>query len=1149
MTISSRSPYALASLVLLVAEACLAFLLAEPAAGQTPIGIYGDVQGNTCSLADPSPGFINAYIVVHPGLTGVSGVQFAAPKPACFSATYLGDATVAGTLVSGSSQTGVSVALTQCSTSPVHILTIQYYGFGTTAACCAYPVTGPVEVLDCSYAPTPAVGVVSTINPDASCACSGNSPPWPPDSPQPVDGEPAAAVTPALAWSATDFDGNISQFDLYLGSTPSPPLLVAGLTQPEYTAGPLLPFTQHFWRVVARDTHGLESSSPVWTFTTRAVNTPPAVPGWPAPADGSVDQPVGDLVVWRCSDIDGDTLRYDVYFGTSSPPPLVVDNDPTEGYFPGTLAFSTTYYWRVVARDTHGAEVSGPEWSFVTRPANFPPTVPAGASPWNGATNQPRVITLKWSSADADGHAITYDVYFGDSAPPPQVAADWPTRGYPVDTLQFDEQYYWKVVARDELGAETPGPEWTFTVKANSPPQTPATPTPANNSSNRPINQQLAWLCSDEDGHAIVYDIYFGAVSPPPLVAPDVAARAWLPGTLEHLTAYYWKVVARDELGAESEGPVWRFTTAPVSQPPGAPSLPNPANNSTGRPLVQLLGWQCVDPDGDPVKYDVYFGAASPPALLATNVATKSLLPDTLLYATKYYWRILARDVWGVEQTGPEWNFTTRPENYPPTTPSQPYPSNGAVDVSVLAGLSWHSSDGDGDALSYDVFFGDVQPPPQAAAGRTIDWYQPDTLQTGTRYYWRILARDSKGAETSGPEWNFTTRPNQPPTTPAAPFPHDGALAPLSPTLAWVSSDPEGKPVSFDVYFGAEFPLPLAASGLTAPVYLPGALDATTVYRWFVLAHDGETFAVGPIWSFTASLSGDANQDGVVSLADAACALRAFVQQDCAPVGMGFTDVDCSGETTPGDALCIHRNVEDGSCSFCAVTSSPARREGAAPVVATAGVWQVEDTLTISLKFDGIPQLHACGFSVAFSAGARLLDVVAGSGAPGYTDFASSGFSSFGLAGGYSLDGISAGSELARMHFLLAPGTQVIYVDGFADDLSGAARLTIVWEGLPSRVPDVPGELALGQNHPNPFNPATTIPYRLPGGSARVRLIIFDLAGKVVRTLVDATQAGGPHEAVWDGSDGRGEPVSSGIYFCVLDADGQRSTRKMVLLK
>jgi hypothetical protein len=90
--------------------------------------------------------------------------------------------------------------------------------------------------------------------------------------------------------------------------------------------------------------------------------------------------------------------------------------------------------------------------------------------------------------------------------------------------------------------------------------------------------------------------------------------------------------------------------------------------------------------------------------------------------------------------------------------------------------------------------------------------------------------------------------------------------------------------------------------------------------------------------------------------------------------------------------------------------------------------------------------------------------------------------------------------------------------------------------------------LELGQNHPNPFNPQTAIPYSLPG-VVRAQLSIIDVSGKIVRRLVDETQAAGPHEAVWDGKDDRGGPVSSGVYFYVLDANGDRRTRKLVLLK
>lgn len=88
----------------------------------------------------------------------------------------------------------------------------------------------------------------------------------------------------------------------------------------------------------------------------------------------------------------------------------------------------------------------------------------------------------------------------------------------------------------------------------------------------------------------------------------------------------------------------------------------------------------------------------------------------------------------------------------------------------------------------------------------------------------------------------------------------------------------------------------------------------------------------------------------------------------------------------------------------------------------------------------------------------------------------------------------------------------------------------------------------LHQNYPNPFNPATTISFEL-AATGRVRLDVFDVAGRRVATLVDGMRAAGPHQAAWNGRDGNGQPVSSGLYFYRLLAGGTSQTKKMVLLK
>jgi flagellar hook assembly protein FlgD len=88
----------------------------------------------------------------------------------------------------------------------------------------------------------------------------------------------------------------------------------------------------------------------------------------------------------------------------------------------------------------------------------------------------------------------------------------------------------------------------------------------------------------------------------------------------------------------------------------------------------------------------------------------------------------------------------------------------------------------------------------------------------------------------------------------------------------------------------------------------------------------------------------------------------------------------------------------------------------------------------------------------------------------------------------------------------------------------------------------------LQQNYPNPFNPETTIRYDLPV-QAEVRLTIFDVLGRTVRTLIEQKQPAGGHSAVWDGRDDRGRQLASGLYLYRVTAGEFHKTAKMLLLK
>jgi hypothetical protein len=102
-----------------------------------------------------------------------------------------------------------------------------------------------------------------------------------------------------------------------------------------------------------------------------------------------------------------------------------------------------------------------------------------------------------------------------------------------------------------------------------------------------------------------------------------------------------------------------------------------------------------------------------------------------------------------------------------------------------------------------------------------------------------------------------------------------------------------------------------------------------------------------------------------------------------------------------------------------------------------------------------------------------------------------------------------------------------------------------VWE----EEQEMPTKFGLAQNFPNPFNPTTAIRYDVPAGGGNVTLKVYDVGGRLVRTLVDGFEAAGRKTVAWHGQNDRGEMVATGVYFYRMTAPGFERTRKMVLLK
>jgi hypothetical protein len=161
-------------------------------------------------------------------------------------------------------------------------------------------------------------------------------------------------------------------------------------------------------------------------------------------------------------------------------------------------------------------------------------------------------------------------------------------------------------------------------------------------------------------------------------------------------------------------------------------------------------------------------------------------------------------------------------------------------------------------------------------------------------------------------------------------------------------------------------------------------------------------------------------------------------------------------------------------------------------------------------------------------------------------------------SGSYAIAGAAPGSYTVSVD---APGfissSSVVASPTYSADTKGTALgasgvnfslNSVVTSVEGDASPMIPSEYALEQNYPNPFNPTTQILFSLPN-TERVALTVYNLIGQKIATLVDGTMSAGSHVVTWNGRDGRGMQLPSGVYFYRLESPGFSAARRMLMLK
>jgi hypothetical protein len=135
---------------------------------------------------------------------------------------------------------------------------------------------------------------------------------------------------------------------------------------------------------------------------------------------------------------------------------------------------------------------------------------------------------------------------------------------------------------------------------------------------------------------------------------------------------------------------------------------------------------------------------------------------------------------------------------------------------------------------------------------------------------------------------------------------------------------------------------------------------------------------------------------------------------------------------------------------------------------------------------------------------------------------------------GFSLSLAVSDSEVLVADYFSLIGLRLPVSTGIDDPGTGDSRL--------------PDRFQLKQNYPNPFNPSTTIEYHLPHAT-HSNLVVYNVLGQRVRTLVESYQSAGHYAVDWDGRDRNGHTVAGGVYLCRLSIDDSSLCRKLLLVK
>jgi hypothetical protein len=595
-----------------------------------------------------------------------------------------------------------------------------------------------------------------------------------------------------------------------------------------------------------------------------------------------------------------------------------------------------------------------------------------------------------------------------------------------------------------------------------------------------------------------------------------------------------------------------RYVTA-LNQMPSMPLLVSPSNGSTNVFTTPLLDWS----DANATSYRVQVSTDSLFASTVvdqSNVTSSQYRIDTLVlnHNTKYFWRVNGTNNNG---TGP-WslvsNFRTITQS--PLTPVLTSPANGAVNVSVTPLLDWETvinantyraqiaRDSNFSSTVFD----------QSGITQSQVTVPSSVLNHDTTYYWKISGQNSFGSGQWSSVWKFRTLS----FLPAAPIllsPANGSFnVILTPSLSWT---PVTGASSYRVEIATDslfLNIVTGVGNLTTTIYTVPAsiLSSGTRYYWRVNAtNTNGTGLWSASWSFTTfsqpfapQLTSPLNGADSISLTTildwenvaTATTYRFLLATDSAfsSVILDIGNLSSSQYTVPSPYLTYMTRY------YWKVNASN---------TIGAGPWSV--TWNFRTRQIQTPSVPVLVFPANNTNNMNLTPTL------DWQNSSNAFYYKVNLATDLNFNGMVLEKDsLALSQYMVPAGTlstNTLYfwrVLAYNPGGSSAWSSTFVFRtflvvGTSQLGTAIPEKYELYNNYPNPFNPVTKIRFDLPKSSS-VRILLYDITGKVVMNLVDGELQAGSYETTLDASS-----LSSGLYFYRMETPDFSNTKRLMLIK